>query len=120
MSHGSSTFTRGIVVRYGSALCRYTSTTSKRPPGQSRRDGPSGTRFDQLLVVEPGDDPGEGLVDRLAARVHRDLRRHRRLVGIRDAGEILDLAAQRLRVQTLFVSADQFVDRAFHEDLDEA
>ena len=42
-----------------------------------------------------------------------------RLVGVGDAGEVLDLAAQRLLVEALDVAAGQLFDAALRVDLDE-
>src|SRR5204862_676434 len=48
-----------------------------------------------------------------------NIRRRRRLVRLRPSGKVRDLAAQRLRVQPLLVAADELVERAVDEGLDE-
>ena len=61
----------------------------------------------------------QGLVCRLARRVTNHLRVQRLLVGIAYAGEIGDLARERLPVQAFDVALGQGLDRATHVDLDE-
>src|SRR4051794_5395562 len=73
---------------------------SKEPPGRGRTDlvaiRPSGGDVavgqDVALLEELVDDRVDALLDRLRARVDRDLGVRRRLVGVVDAGEALDLA----------------------------
>jgi hypothetical protein len=43
----------------------------------------------------------------------------RRLIGARDAGEVLDLAGLRLLVEALGIALDTDLDRRVDEDLDE-
>src|SRR6266699_5695891 len=56
-------------------------------------------RHGEVLRFQPGEHRSDRLLDGLALGVQRDLRLQRRLVGVGDAGEVLDLARQRLGVQ---------------------
>ena len=47
------------------------------------------------------------------------VRGRRSLVGVADAGELLDLAGERLRVEALDVAVGALLHRRVHEDLDE-
>ncbi len=53
-------------------------------------------------------------------RVAHHLGEQRFFVRITDAGEVGDLAGQRLAIKTLRVTLGQRFDRATHVDLDEA
>jgi hypothetical protein len=59
------------------------------------------------------------LISGLARGVADDLRVQGLLGGIADAGEVGDLAGERLAVQALHVALGQGFYRAAHEDLDE-
>src|SRR5438034_11381487 len=56
----------------------------------------------------------------LALRLHDQLGPQRRLVRIGDPGEVLDLAGQRLLVESLDVAPDTLLDRAADVDLGKA
>src|SRR5258705_6087041 len=70
-------------------------------------------------LEEPVDHRGRAIGDLLALRVDHELRGRRLLVGVRHAGELGDLPAQRPAVQPLGVAADALVERSFHIHLDE-
>ena len=55
----------------------------------------------------------------LVRRVEDHVGRLRRLVGLVDAGEILDLAGERALVQALRVARDDGLERRLDENLDE-
>src|SRR3990172_7262982 len=61
----------------------------------------------------------QALRHRLPFRLDDDLRAQRLLVGVGDAGEVGDLASQRLLVEALDVATDELVDGALDVDLDE-
>ena len=69
--------------------------------------------------LELGEDARRALGGRLllGADVHVGARR--RLVGVADAGELLDLAGEGLRVEALHVAAGALLDRGVDEHLDE-
>ena len=69
----------------------------------------------QIVQNQPGI-----LLRRMPDRRERKLRLERGLVGIADAGEVLDLAPAGLRVDPLDVATLAFLQRRIHEHFDEA
>ena len=57
-------------------------------------------------------------LDALASGMHHYVSRERRLVGIGDAGEVIDLARQCALVQPFHIAIDKNVNRALDEYLD--
>src|SRR5512132_1740758 len=77
-------------------------------------------RRDQLPLLEQREDRRGRLLRRLVLGVERELGVERRLVRIRDPGELLDLAPEGLLVEPLDVALRADLDRGLDEDLDEA
>ena len=79
--------------------------------------------FTDLDRIDTLHDPSHALFLALAIRSHDDVGRHRRLVGIGNPGEVLDLSATRLLVESLDVSLlahrQRAVDIHFKEAADE-
>ena len=75
---------------------------------------------DQALGLEVGEDLLGVLLRRLAGGLDPDLGVLRLLVGVGDAGELLDLTRAGLRVEALGVALLAVLERGGDEDLDEA
>src|SRR5690349_14679890 len=71
-------------------------------------------------LLQGRDDLGRTFVNRLKVRVDDHGWILRLLIGIGDAGEIGNLAAQCFGVETLDVAPRQLLERAAHVDLHEA
>src|SRR4051794_10835782 len=74
----------------------------------------------ELVLLEEADDLARRLLGGLALGLADDLGVLGRLVGIRDAGELLDLAGASLRVEALDVAVLARLDRGLYVGLDEA
>src|SRR5581483_6970552 len=102
-----------------SRSCRLGPPETGRARGaRSHRLGGLGRR-DQLALLEQRQDLRRVLLRRVVLGVENDLGVERRLVWIRDAGELLDLALEGLLVQALHVALRADLDRCLDEDLDE-
>ena len=75
---------------------------------------------DQVLLLEVVEDLLRRLLGRLARGLDAELGVLRLLVGVGDAGELLDLAGAGLRVEALDVARLAVLERGGDEDLDEA
>src|SRR5215207_2778905 len=78
---------------------------------------PDGPEVAELL--EPYDDPTGALVGLLLIGLDVELGGARRLVGIRDAGELLDLTRKSPLVEALHVALGTHLQGCVHIDLDE-
>ena len=119
---------REVIVTSSSA-----STPSGRTPVRSTRTPPCGRISFSVAVAltrapAPSTRPSSASLpsDELRALlrlvrlgVEHELGARGRLVRVADAGELLDLAGERLRVEALGVAARALVDRGVDEDLDE-
>src|SRR5215211_6406976 len=76
--------------------------------------------WDQLVLLEIGEDLLGGLLGRLALGVDHQLRLLGRLVGVGDARELLDLTGAGLGVEALDVALLADLDRGLDVRLDEA
>src|SRR5581483_9075801 len=74
---------------------------------------------DVAARFEEGHDLLEALLDALLLRVDDDFGVQRFFVGVGDAGEVLDLAAEGLLIEALDVAPLQLLDAALGVDLDE-
>src|SRR6266850_725861 len=84
-----------------------------RNPNQLAESG------DQAALAQVIEDLLRRLLDLFLARVHHDLGLQRLLVGIADAGEVLDDPLARLLVEALRVARLDHVERRLDEHLDE-
>src|SRR5262249_30489916 len=93
-----------------------------REPGRRRGLGSShgGRGGNQVALLEVGEQLLGRLLGRLVFGVGDEVRVLGHLVGVRDAGEFLDLAGERFRVEALDVALGTGVDRRLDVDLDEA
>src|SRR5262249_52122797 len=77
-----------------------------RLPARTRTNGATSNlgrlrRRDQLALLEQQEDLRRGLLRALVLGVERELGAERRLIRVGDSGELLDLALERLLVETL-------------------
>src|SRR5215216_5297972 len=77
-------------------------------------------RRDELALLEQSEQLPRGFLRRLMFGVQLDLRVERWLIWVGDAGELLDLALERLLVEALHVALGADLDRGLDEHLDEA
>src|SRR5215213_3274209 len=79
----------------------------------------TGRRRDEATLLEVVEDRLQRLRLILVLGVHTHLGVFGRLVRVRYAGEVGDLAAERLGVEALHVAARELIDGAVHVHLDE-
>src|SRR5262249_33395164 len=90
-----------------------------RPASAPSRRSCRARRPDQAELLEQLQDPLRAPFRLLVLGLDPDLRQLGRLVRVGDAGELLDLAPERLLVEALHVAARTLLHRRVDEDLDE-
>src|SRR5262249_54602343 len=106
-----------VLTAYAAGL-RFARAARSRAPRLRR--GSRGGHRDQRALLEEGEDLPRRLLGALALRLADDLGLLRRLIRVRDAGELLDLTRAGLRVEALHVALLADLDRGLDVGLDEA
>src|SRR3989338_1802844 len=108
ISSGVACSKRALSVLSVSGVSPFVSMRFRRPRG---RNPP--------VLFQVREDRLEAVLFRLLSGIHHNFCFQWRLVRVRDAGEVLELAGQRLLVEPFDIPPGQLLDRALHVHFDE-